>query len=113
MTERTATSEVEVSTEDRDNFDVVYAELRGIPGIVVQVVAPPVTPGEQKSVVEQPTAACSGAALTVFLEVIKTLVQTRGPGFILKFRRGKDQREITAHNVDDALPLLKALLDGQ
>lgn len=102
----------EVVVGDADDFDALYADLRGVPEIVVEAVPAPVTPGDQGTVVDLLTVACSGGALTVFLRIIKTLAESRGRGFAVKIRRGKDQLEITAKNADEALPMIKEWLDG-
>ncbi|WP_034267997.1 effector-associated constant component EACC1 [Actinospica robiniae] len=112
MAERPGSGEVELSAGDLDDFDALYAELRGIPGIALEAVPAPVEPGEQGSVLDLLTVACSGGAITVFLEIIKTLVESRGPSFTLKLRRGRNRLEISADNLDEVLPLVKELLDG-
>ena len=103
---------IEISTEDPDDFDALYAELRGVQGILVEAVASPAQPGEQGSVLDLLTVACSGGAITVFLQIVKVLAESRRSTFELKIRRGKDRLEVSADNVDDVLPLIKELLDG-
>ena len=103
---------MELTVEDADDFDAVYAQLRGVPGIVVHAVPGAVAPGDQGTVLDLLTVACSGGAITVFMQVIKTLVESRGPRVVVKLRRGNDRIKITANNVNDALPALKDLLDG-
>jgi hypothetical protein len=103
---------VELTTQDPDDFDALYAELRGVPGILVRAVPAPVVPGEQGSALDLLTVACSGGAITVFLQIVKTLLESRGPGFVLKIQRGRDRLEIAADNVEEALPLVRQLLDG-
>jgi hypothetical protein len=103
---------VEVWCDIPDDFDALYGELRGVAGITVQPVAAPVEPGEQGSVLDLLTVACSGGAITVFLQIIKTLLDSRGPSFVLKIRSGKDRLEITCNNIDDAAPVIKELLGG-
>lgn len=105
-------STVELVLEDADDFDALLAELRGVSGISVQAVPGRVEPGDQGSVLEFLAVACSGGAITVFLEIIKTLLESRGPAFVLKLRRGKDRLEITADNLDEVTPLIKELLGG-
>jgi len=46
------------------------------------------------------------------LQIIKTVAESRGPGFRLKVRRGKEQVEITADDADKGLAALRDLLDG-
>jgi hypothetical protein len=53
-----------------------------------------------------------GGAITVVLQIVKALVESRGPKFRLKIRRGKDRLEVTADNLDEVLPLLEELLGG-
>ena len=70
-------------------------------------------PGEQGDVTELLTVACaSGGAVSVLLGIVKSLLDSRGPGFVLKVRHGRDRLEVTAENADEALPLLKELMGG-
>ena len=62
---------VELTAGNVDDFDVLYAELRGVPDIAVQAVPSPV-----------------------------------------ELRRGRDRLEITADNLDEALPLIEELMGG-
>jgi hypothetical protein len=101
---------VEFSADDPEDFEALYHELRGMPGIQVEASSAPIAEGDQGSVLEFLTVACSGGAITVVLQIVKALVESRGPKFILKIRRGKDRLELTADNVDEALPLLEELL---
>src|SRR5271170_7177478 len=103
---RSGDDAVELSAASPEDFDALYAELRGVSGLTVTVVPAPAEPGEQGSIVDLLTVACSGGALTVFLEIVRSLVGSRGPGFVLKVRRGKDRLEITAENADEVLPLI-------
>lgn len=105
---------IELRVDDADDFDAVYAELRGQPGILVQTVSGPVDAGSQSaSTLDLLTVACSsGGAVTVFLHVIKEVVKSRGPHIVIRLRRGKDRLKVTADNVDDVLPAIKELLDG-
>ncbi len=112
MGESNQAEEIELSTDDLDDLDIFYAELRGLPGITVGAESPAAEDGEQGSIVDLLTVACSGGAITVFLQIIRDLVASRGPGFTLKVRRGKDRLEVTAENVEEILPLIKELLDG-
>jgi membrane-associated two-gene conflict system component 1 (EACC1) len=103
---------IELAAASPDDFDELYAELRGVSGLTVTAVPVVTEPGEQGSIIDLLTVACSGGALTVFLEIIRSLVRSRGPGFELKVRRGKDRLEITAENADEVLPLIAKMLDG-
>lgn len=102
---------VEFEVADPDDFDVLYAELRGFPGLAVEAVAAPVSEGEQGSAMDFLTVACSGGAITAALQLFKAVVESRGPSFSLKMRRGKDRVEINASNIEEMLPVLKELLD--
>ena len=82
-----------------------------MPGISVEAVPAPIVEGDQGSVLEFLTVACSGGAITVALQIVKTLAESRGPKFSLKIRRGKDRLDITADNLDEALPVLEEWLD--
>ena len=112
MGQTDGSSVVEIEAQEADDFDALYAELRGVPGIAVEAAPGPLQPGEQGSVLDLLTVACSGGAITVFLQIIKTLLESRGPGFVLKLRHGKTRLEISADNIDEALPALKELLGG-
>jgi len=104
--------EVELAALNADDFDVLYAELRGVPGVLVRAVPAPVEPGDQGSALDLLTVALSGGAVTAFLEIIRTLLESRGPAFVLKLRCGKDRLEVSADNLDEVLPLIKELLGG-
>lgn len=58
------------------------------------------------------TVACTSGAVTAFLQIIKVLAESRGPGFRLRIRQGKDKVEITADDPDKGLAALRDLLDG-
>ncbi len=103
---------LEFSVVDPGDFDALYSELRGTPGVQVKAVPTKVVDGEQGSVLEFLTVACSGGAITVVLQIVKSLLESRGPKFSLKIRRGKDRFELTADNVDEVLPVLEDLLGG-
>lgn len=103
---------VEMWAGTAEDFEALYGELRGVSGLAVEAVSAPAGAGEQGSVVDLLTVACSGGALTVLLQIVKTLVESRGPGLVFKARRGRDRIEITADNLEEALPLLNKLFDG-
>jgi hypothetical protein len=48
----------------------------------------------------------------VFLQIIKTLLDSRGPSFVLKMRRGEDRLEVTSDNIDDVVPVIKEMPGG-
>ncbi|MFF2809703.1 hypothetical protein ACFVT2_21535 [Streptomyces sp. NPDC058000] len=104
---------VEVRGGHPDDLDAVYSELRGVPGLRVRAVPAPATPGEQGSVLEFVTVACSGGAITILFQIVKTLVESRRSQMTLTFRRGEDRLEVTAKNVDEVLPLLEKLFDDE
>jgi Effector Associated Constant Component 1 len=112
MTHASGDGSITIGAGDPDDLDATYSELRGVPGIVVRPVQGPLEPGDQGSMIDLLTVACSGGAVTVLLQIIRDLVGSRGPGFTLKVRRGKDRLEVTAENVEDVLPLIKEMLDG-
>lgn len=100
----------ELSTEDIDDLDMLYAELRGTAGIDVESVQAPVQPGEQGGLVELLSVALSGGALAKFLGIVQTLLDSRGPAFKLTVRQGKQKLEISADNAAEMLPVLRELL---
>jgi hypothetical protein len=112
MAEQAETGAVEVWADDPDDIDALYAELRGTAAITVEAVPAPVEPGDQGSVVDLLTVACSGGAITVFLQIVKALIDSRGPSFVLKIRRGRDRLEVTSDNIDEVAPLIRELLGG-
>lgn len=103
---------VEFAADDLDDLDALYAELNGTPGIVVEPVSARLEPGDQGALLDFLTVACSGGAITVLLQIIRTLVESRDPRFVLKIRRGKDSIEVRAANLEEALPAVKAMIDG-
>lgn len=104
---------IELSVGDIEDFDALYEELRGVRGIKVYAAAPTIEPGDQGAVLDLLSVALSGGAVAALLEIVKTLLESRGPGFVLKVRHGRDRLEITSDNADEALELLKKLLDEQ
>lgn len=112
MTDDAATAEFELMADDLDDFDQVYAELRGVPGIKVTAVLAPSVPGEQGGAVDVLLVALSSGAITAFLQIIKVIAESRGPKFSLKIRQGKNKLEVNADNVNEVIPALRNLLDG-
>ncbi|MGW4565865.1 effector-associated constant component EACC1 [Streptomyces sp. NPDC004561] len=104
---------VEIRSGHPDDLDAVYDELRGVTGLRVRGVPVAAAPGEQGSVLEFVTVACSGGAITILFQIVKTLVESRGSGITLTFRRGEDRLEVTAKNVEEVLPLLEKLFDDE
>jgi hypothetical protein len=107
-----AVVELELTTGELDGVEAAYAALRGVSGVSVAAAPTPLEPGEQGGALELLTVALSGGAVTAFLQIVKTLVDSRGPGFVLKVRRGRERLEITADNAEEALAALRELLDG-
>lgn len=104
---------VEFFVSDADDFDILYNELRGTPGVVVEAISAPIVEGDQGSeLMDFLTVACSGGAITAALQLVKSVVESRGPRFSLKVRRGRDRIEISADNIEEMLPVLKELLRG-
>jgi hypothetical protein len=113
MAQRTVADTVELSASDPDDFDALYAELRGVGGIRVRAVPAPALPGEQGSVVDLLTVACaSGGAVALLLQIVRTLLESRRPGFVLKVRSGRTRLTVTADSAEEALPVLAELLGG-
>jgi len=56
--------EIEVSAGDFDDLDALYAELRGVQGIVVTAVPAPVMRGDQGALVDVLMVACTSGAIT-------------------------------------------------
>lgn len=112
VTDQPSEPAIELATDDLEDLEVLYRELHGTPGILVEAVSPLPEPGDQGAVLEFLTVACSGGAITVFLQIIRTLVESRSPRFVLKIRCGKDRLEINAANVEEALPAVRALIGG-
>jgi hypothetical protein len=103
---------VRFSAADSEDIEALYEELRGAPGISVKAVPTPIAAGDQGSVLDFLTVACSGGAITVALQIVKTLAESRGSKFSLKIRRGENRLEVTAENLDEVLPILRELLGG-
>jgi hypothetical protein len=112
MVDQAADGTLEISAAEQEDLDAVYSELRGMPGIRAQLEAAPVEPGEQGALADAMTVALTSGAVTAFLELLKVLAESRGPGFRLKIRNGRGRVEITARDADAGLAALKNLLDG-
>ncbi|WP_405579711.1 hypothetical protein [Streptomyces sp. NBC_01190] len=113
MADLRSVSSFDISANTPDDFDTLYEELRGVHGLKVGVGPERMEPGDQGSVVDLLTVACvSGGAVTVFLEIIRDLVESRRRGFALTIRHGGTTLEITADTLEEALPLLEELLGG-
>jgi hypothetical protein len=103
---------LELALDSPEGVEATYAELRGVPGVSVDATPALLEPGDQGGALDLLTVALSGGAVTAFLQIVKTLVDSRGPGFVLKVRRGRDRLEITADNAEEALAALQELLGG-
>lgn len=104
---------VELRAGSPEDLDAVYNELRGAPGVSLRAVLAPGTAGEQGTALEFVTVACSGGAITILFQIVKTMIESRGAGVTLKFRRGDAELEITAKNVDEILPVLESLFHDE
>jgi Effector Associated Constant Component 1 len=113
MTDNGPPAEVEIRADEPEDLDELYLELGGVPGITVEAVSAPVEPGEQGAALDLLMVALSSGAITVFLQIIKTLAEARGPEFVLSIRRSKNQLKISANNFDDVEPLVRKLFEGQ
>lgn len=104
---------MEISAEDPEDCDVLYDELQGISGIAVEAVPAPMEPGEQGSVVDVLTVTCaSGGAVAVLLGIVKSLLESQRPGFVLKVRQGNVRLKVTADTFEEVRPVLEDLLGG-
>lgn len=111
MPDNAGSLEVEVTAADPEIADEVYAELRGVPGITVTAIPSPSQPGEQGGTLDVLLVALSSGAVTAFLQIIRVLAESHGPKFSLKLRNGKNRLEVTADNIEEALPVIRELLD--
>ena len=112
MTEQGEAGGFEVRAEDLDDLETLYAELRGVAGITARLMPAPLERGDQGTVTDLLTVALTSGAVTAFLQIVKALAESRGPGFRLRIRQGRKQVEITARDPDKGLAALKDLLDG-
>jgi len=103
---------LEIGSEDSDDVGALYAALRGVRGIRLDAAPAPMEAGEQGTALDLLTVALSGGAVTAFLQIVRTVLDSRGPGFVLKVRRGRERLEITAASVEEVLPALRELLGG-
>ena len=111
MTGNAAPNGFELTSDNPDDVEMAYAELRGVPGITVTSDPAPSAPGEQSVALDVLTVALSSGAVTAFLQIIKVLAESRGPKFRMTIRRGKNKLEVTADNIDEVLPVIQQLLD--
>jgi Effector Associated Constant Component 1 len=112
LRELAETSAVEVWVDDPDDFEALYAELRGVPAVTVEAVPSAVETGDQGSTLDLLVVACSSGAVTTFLQIVKTLIESRGPSFVLKMRQGRNRLVVTSDNIDEVAPAIRKLLDG-
>lgn len=113
MTDCAPAAVVEVWAEDPDDTDELYSELRGKVGITATATPTSAEPGEQGVTLDVLTVALSSGAITAFLQIIKTVIDAKGPKFVLSMRRGRNQLKITADNFDAVEPLVRLLFGGQ
>jgi S1-C subfamily serine protease len=112
VAERAEVGGIEIQAEDLDDLDALNAELRGAEGLTVTSVPAPGEPGDQGAVADLLIVALTSGAVTAFLQIVKVLAESRGPGFRLKIRQGRSQIEITTDDPDKGLAALRDLLDG-
>jgi hypothetical protein len=110
--QRDTTGSVQFSAGGPEDLEALYEELRGVPGITTEAIATPIAEGDQGTMLDFLTVACSGGAITVALQIIKAVVESRGPKFSLRVSSGKDRLEVNADNIDELLPVLRELLGG-
>jgi Effector Associated Constant Component 1 len=104
---------VKFEAHDINDLYALYRELRGTPAVAVEPVAAPNAPGEQGAMLDFLMVACaSGGAITTVLQIVRTMIESRGPTFKLAIRSGKDRIEINADNIEDVLPIVRELLGG-
>jgi hypothetical protein len=72
---------VEFAADDIEDFEALYGELCGMPGVEVAAVSSSIAEGEQGAVLEFLTVACSGGAVSALLQLLTALVESRGPRF--------------------------------
>ncbi|GAA3238001.1 hypothetical protein ACFO1B_27555 [Dactylosporangium siamense] len=101
---------IELRAEDPDDLDYVYGELRGAPGVSVEAKHSPAEAGDQGWELELLLVACSSGAVASLLQLLRALVESRGPKFVLKVQGRGQQLEIKADTVEEALPLLREML---
>jgi hypothetical protein len=111
-TEVTDDDVLELSTGNLSDLEALYSELYGTSGIRVEAEFARIEPEDQGALIEFLTVSCEGGAITIFLQIVKALVDSRGPQFVLKIRHGKDRIEVNAKTIDEALPIIRALIDG-
>ena len=104
---------VELTAGNLDDTYEMYAELCGVRGITVTVVPAPMHPGVQGTPPDSLSVALSSGAVSAFPQIVKVLVESRGPKFCLKIRRGQDQLHVTLDNINAALPVIRSLLDDR
>jgi hypothetical protein len=109
MTDNSAAAGIEIWADDPDGTDELYVELRGVAGITMEAVPASTTLGEQGAAVDLLAVALSSGAVTALLQIIKTLVEAKGPKFVLRIRRGRNQLKITADNFDEIAPTIRRL----
>lgn len=113
MTEGMTSNEVEVWTGEPEDLDELLAELRGVPGMRVAARPSPVEPGEQGIGIDVLVVALSSGAVTTFLQIIKSLIDAKGPKYSLTIRRGRNRLKITADTYDAVEPAVLQLFGAQ
>ncbi|GAA3768389.1 serine protease [Streptomyces phyllanthi] len=103
---------VELRTDDADDLDALYRELRGMRGLTLEAVPAPIAAGDQGSGMDLLIVALSSGAVTSFIDLLRSIVESRGQKTTLKVQRGSDSIEISADSLEETLPLLRELLRG-
>jgi hypothetical protein len=113
MTGNVTSAEVELTADSPDDIDEVYDGLRGIPGIRVTAIPVPTQPGDQGAALDILMVALSSGAVTAFLQIIKGARRLTRAEVQPEDTPGKNKLEVIADNVDEVLPVIRELIDGQ
>jgi hypothetical protein len=113
VTGNITSADAEIWADDPEDGEELYAELSGVPGITVEAISAPVQPGEQGAALDVLMVSLSSGAVTAFLQIVKTLAESKGPKFVLSIRRGKNRLKITADNFDEVEPVIRRLFGGR
>ncbi|MEU0940332.1 hypothetical protein [Embleya sp. NPDC005971] len=103
---------IELRAGHPDDLDALYRELRGVRGVTLEAVAAPIAPGDQGTGIDLLVVVCSSGAVTGIINLLRSMVESRGSKITLKVQRGRDRIEINADTLEETLPLLKELLGG-
>ncbi|MEY9931224.1 hypothetical protein ABH926_005873 [Catenulispora sp. GP43] len=104
---------LEISAFSPDDLDAVYRELRGKEGISVTPTSAQTEPGYMGGVSDALIVGFTEGGAVALLEMVRTLVKSRGSRFKLKIRKGDTTIKITTGDADEALALLRELISGE